>query len=58
MEYTVVGYKGTHLTRRISQEHENACFGIILLLEFDKRVLEYVQFVLGVEKNASLPDFQ
>ena len=54
----MVGYKGTHLTRRISQEHENACFGIILLLEFDKRVLEYVQFVLGVEKNASLPDFQ
>ena len=53
----MIRLNGTHLARRITQEHENACFGIILLLKPDKRVLDCVQLVFGVIKNAGLPDF-
>ena len=47
----------TYLAGRITQEHANAGFGIILLLKLDKRVFDCVQLVPGVIKNACLQDF-
>src|SRR5713101_3217640 len=51
-------YDGAHLTRQISEGHDNRCLGIIFLLKFEKRVFDCIQLVFSVDKKALLPDFE
>jgi hypothetical protein len=47
-----------HLARSICHGNQNRGFGIILLLEFEKRFLDCIQLALGIETNPTLQGFK
>jgi hypothetical protein len=49
---------GAHLTPGISEGHGTRRLGIILQLEFVPRFFDCIQLILGVNSEASLPDFE